>query len=57
MKKTKVLFLFFVSHFTLNAQVLDLESCLKMADTANLSIRNARLDIAINQNEGSTVFS
>lgn len=51
MKKTKVIFLLFLSHFTLNAQVLDLETCLKMSDTANLSIRNARLDIAINQKQ------
>ncbi len=31
--------------------VLDLETCLKMADTANLSIKNARLDVAINEKQ------
>jgi outer membrane protein TolC len=33
------------------SQTLDLETCLKMADTANLSLKNARLDIASNQNQ------
>ncbi len=31
------------------SQTLDLETCLKMADTASLSNRNAKLDIASNQ--------
>lgn len=31
--------------------ILDLETCLKMADTANLSIKNARLDVAINEKQ------
>lgn len=30
---------------------LDLETCLRMADTANLTIRNARLDIAANDKQ------
>jgi outer membrane protein TolC len=33
------------------SQTLDLETCLKMADTANLSLKNARLDIASNQSQ------
>ena len=32
-------------------QKLDLETCLKMADTANLSLKNARLDVASNQSQ------
>ena len=35
----------------LSAQSLDLATCLKMADTANLTIRNAKLDIAINKRQ------
>jgi OMF family outer membrane factor len=34
-----------------NAQVLDLETCFRMADTANLSIVNARLDVLANQSQ------
>ena len=37
--------------FQTYSQTLDLETCLKMADTANLSLKNARLDIASNQNQ------
>lgn len=33
------------------AQQLDLETCLKMADSTNISIRNARLDIAMNKKQ------
>lgn len=39
------------SGFSLTAQELDLETCLRMADTANLSIRNARLDVAANDKQ------
>jgi len=35
----------------LRSQGLTLESCLKMADTANLSLRNSRLDVAINKRQ------
>ena len=38
----------FFSSFSLFSQVLDLATCLKMADTANTNIRNARLDIDMN---------
>ncbi|MDR0803005.1 TolC family protein [Fluviicola sp.] len=34
-----------------SAQVLDLETCLRMADTANLSIVNSRLDVAANKSQ------
>jgi outer membrane protein len=36
-----------ISTLPVSAQTLDLETCLRMADTANLTLRNARLDIAI----------
>ena len=38
----------FLSSFSVFSQVLDLATCLKMADTANTNIRNARLDIDVN---------
>ena len=38
----------FLSSFSVFSQVLDLTTCLKMADTANTNIRNARLDIDVN---------
>ena len=37
--------------FGARAQGLDLETCLKMADTANLQIRNARLDVESNEKQ------
>lgn len=40
-----------VSSNVANAQALDLGSCLKMADTANIQVRNAKLDIEINQKQ------
>jgi outer membrane protein TolC len=40
-----------------SAQQLDLETCLKMADTANLSIRNSRLDVSIKQRERQAYLS
>jgi outer membrane protein TolC len=43
--------LVFAGGLSSKAQNLDLETCLKMADTANLTIRNSRLDIAINNRE------
>jgi outer membrane protein len=42
---------------TISAQVLDLETCLKMADTANLSIVNSRLDVAINKSQVSSYLT
>ena len=50
--KSKIILLVFVFiGFQSYSQTLDLETCLKMADTANLSLKNARLDIASNQNQ------
>ncbi|MFM7637375.1 MAG: TolC family protein, partial [Crocinitomicaceae bacterium] len=46
----------FLSLQDLTAQ-LDLKSCLAMADTANLTIRNAELDIEINKRERSSYLS
>ncbi len=51
MKKQWLGLMFLLGTFTLSAQVLDLEACLRMADTANLSLRNARLDLAINDKQ------
>lgn len=39
------------------AQVLDLETCLKMADTANINNRNAQLDIRYNQEQRGSYLS
>lgn len=36
---------------TASAQALDLETCLRMADTANLSIVNSRLDVIANKSQ------
>lgn len=51
MKNQLIVFLFLLGVFSVQAQKLDLETCLKMADTANLTIRNSQLDIAINDKE------
>ena len=51
MKLKLITILVFAGSLSSKAQNLDLETCLKMADTANLSIRNSRLDIAINNRE------
>ncbi len=40
-----------------SAQVLDLETCLRMADTANLSIVNSRLDVAMNKKQISSYLT
>lgn len=40
-----------------SAQVLDLETCLRMADTANLSIVNSRLDVTMNKSQISSYLS
>jgi outer membrane protein TolC len=51
MKLKLIAILVFAGGISSKAQNLDLETCLKMADTANLTIRNSRLDIAINNRE------
>ena len=39
------------------AQELDLSTCLRMADTANLQIRNANLDVLINERQREAYLS
>ncbi len=51
MKLKLVAILIFAWGLYSKAQNLNLETCIKMADTANLTIRNSRLDIAINNRE------
>ncbi|ASS49307.1 MAG: hypothetical protein A3D31_03720 [Candidatus Fluviicola riflensis] len=57
MKKQLLGFVLVLSGFSATAQELDLETCLKMADTANLTIRNARLDIASNEKQIDSYMS
>ena len=49
------IYLFFISSIlsitAIQAQTLDLETCFKMADSANITLRNSRLDIEINQKQ------
>ncbi len=42
---------------TSRAQVLDLPTCIQMADTANLQIRNANLDVLINERQREAYLS
>ena len=51
MKSSIILSFLILLSFSVEAQTLDLESCLKMADTANLTIVNARLDIEMNKKQ------
>lgn len=56
--KIKLIALFVLAGtFYSEAQTLDLETCLKMADTANLTVRNSRLDIAINDKQRDAYMS
>jgi len=55
MKKQLFLLIGIISSISLQGQELNLETCLKMADTANLSIRNSLLDIEINDNNSGKV--
>jgi hypothetical protein len=43
--------------FVFSQQALDLQTCLKMADSANLSIRNAALDRSINTAQRSVYLA
>jgi outer membrane protein TolC len=52
-----ILILILLGASKLNAQKLGLEECLRMADTANASIRNALLDIEINDKNRSAYLS
>ncbi|MFM8243180.1 MAG: TolC family protein [Crocinitomicaceae bacterium] len=56
MMKLLVSICLFLSLQDLTAQ-LDLKTCLAMADTANLTIRNAELDIEMNKRERSSYLS
>ena len=51
MKNSIIISFLILLNFSVEAQTLDLESCLKMADTANLTIVNARLDVEINKKQ------
>ena len=51
MKNKWLVGMVFLSSFGVKAQVLDLEKCLKMADTANVIIRNARVDVAMSASQ------
>ena len=46
-----------ISALPVHAQQLDLETCLRLADTANLTLRNARLDIAITEKNRDAYLS
>lgn len=48
MKNKLIIYFVLLTAWSGHSQVLDLERCLKMADTANISIRNARIDVAVN---------
>jgi outer membrane protein TolC len=51
MKSSIIISFLILLSFSVEAQTLDLESCLKMADTANLTIVNSRLDIEMNKKQ------
>lgn len=57
MKKHLFVWLLFSGSFLAQGQTLDLETCLKMADTANYSIKNSRLDILINDRQKDAYMS
>jgi outer membrane protein TolC len=50
--KNRILLLFILLvTYGAKSQVLNLEQCLKMADTANVTIRNARVDVAMSASQ------
>ena len=51
LKSKMLLLVFTVIGIQSFGQKLDLETCLKMADTANLALKNSRLDVASNQSQ------
>lgn len=57
MKNTLLYLLLVISSIQSKAQGLNLETCLRMADTANFTIRNAQLDIEINNRNRSAYLS
>jgi outer membrane protein len=57
MKNTFLYLLLILSSVQSKAQGLNLETCLRMADTANITVRNAQLDIEINDRNRSAYLS
>jgi outer membrane protein TolC len=57
MKNTLLYLLLLISSIQSKAQGLNLETCLRMADTANFTVRNAQLDIEINNRNRSAYLS
>lgn len=57
MKNQFFVFLVLAGSFSVQSQTLNLETCMKMADTANLTIRNSRLDLSINDKERDKYMS
>ena len=57
MKNTLLYLLLVISSIQSKAQGLNLETCLRMADTANFTVRNAQLDIEINNRNRSAYLS
>lgn len=55
-KRSIGLYVLFVGS-SLWGQQLDLSTCLRMAETANVQIRNAQLDVAINESQRSAYLS
>ncbi len=51
MKNTLLLIAILLLSVSIKAQTLNLEQCLKMADTANVIIRNARVDVAMSASQ------
>jgi outer membrane protein TolC len=49
--------LFVLMGLSIQAQKYDLAACLRMAETANVQIRNAQLDVAINESQRSAYLS
>ena len=54
---TLVFSLFLNVHFLSVSQTIDLNTCLKMADSASLTIRNARLELEINKEQRGSFLS
>jgi outer membrane protein len=57
MKNTLLYLLLIISSVQSKAQGLNLETCLRMADTANITVRNAQLDLDINDRNRSAYLS
>jgi outer membrane protein TolC len=55
--KILLLFITFALTVRVQSQKLDLSACLKMADTANITLRNAQLDVEINARNRSAYLT